>query len=1316
MKFRDLRIWILIFGSMLLIGAYLYQHSKTNQSQLESQGIKAIYLAKHNFIDAFYNYHVQLEGYFKRNFYTWGGGQGQSAAAQMVGLIDRKPKFGIEEIKNLQENPSLDRQIFAQDGISLAKKDSAFLIKVKGFRFFLDDTTRSGDLPELNNNLLTEKIGEVLGQTFDRNSLVGRGFEVDHSVPVYSLMENNIQSLFFDRLFVLDSAGAAIYPNEVAGLPVIDTDSLKGTLNVGERELTLSISGDEYQGFLSPAVIGNQVFYLLGTKEKSQFESVALRINFKVLSTFLTLLLLIFVSIPIISIFNLGDGDVLTKKRVLGLGLSLIVVMVILGFFSFSLVQNYRSHIPSDQYVRDLKFSFSEQIDSLKSSLDRFRIHLERGSIGSDTVIQSLNRKNNVNEFLEFDLMGNIQNMLIPDTTAVDGSIDFGNFPFVSIANRDYVQALPESPEKHFISAHFSKSTGNLEGVISKRAGSLGYALTFSLDSLAPKISQNQRFFIFKPDGKVLLKSQKVNIPINYMQEGVGEQKWEEIRTLMGNNQNAAYEHVWKTPIYVNGHEYEALLSRIPSREFVAENWVLYLEDKNLQHTLHSLASLEAITVFLPYLLVLVLLGLLTLITNKSSIYLAFEDFSFAWYSPSPAKRTKFIWLNVILFFDLILFVGVYLFLPLSIFHIYLWSALFAIQSGSCNFLMLSTSGTVGQKKNINGFLIMVTLLWLILAFLLVVLSRGSTDPFYFSLSILVLILMGFLQVLCHYLSNTGKFPRLAPDMWSPDSTIGKVHRWLNDFWNKLTGVHVDKRVYALNFLLWLLIIGFLPGYFIHRQIFNQEKFIWDQISSEEEPEIQGDSITDAFYLELIGIHEEFRRTNFGRFSNQDDELIRDFIAPPHEVLVKAFKRPPNFVLGEFFKKGFLGKILKSNLLLLLPLFLVLIWLFNMIMRLGNKIYLIDYHFAYGSSSLPHAARKQRYSFIIGVDALRSRAWVSHEFGLTSEELLFINAGEDSLEMPAPEPHHKGVVLENLHCLGNAEGVLQAILTFRKKYSGKSHYFFVTSGKPLQEILRADTPKQQRLMITEVFSEYLFQYVPLDFQNEAITLPYIDQEWELLGMDEREHFKQRAESVLFNDPKTLELATEIAYGPNAHAISSLITEELSRDPLEQPLSLERYEKCILSIQRYNKSYFLNIWAELSLKERKMVYNYATEGFINFFNRETMTALIQKGIIKMNAGRDGLVLFSKSFRNFVCLFVSEEDLSRFKQDERKSGNAKMIQAAVFSFVLICIALISFYDPNILNETSAYISGILGLLGTVYSILAKGFTKVPELDNS
>ncbi|WP_339676525.1 hypothetical protein [Cyclobacterium marinum] len=1324
MKFRDLRVWIFIFGIMLLIGAYLYQHSQTNQNQLESQGIKAIYLVKQNFLDSFYNYHVQLEGYFKRNFYAWAAKDGQKAASPMVEMFDKAPKFGVEKIHNFKADERPEPQLFANDGIALIHKDTSYRVKVKGFRFFLNDKTKDGNLPTLDFISLKRNIEEKLPNTLSQEKFTGRAFEVDHSVSINDLMAGNVQSLFFDRLFILDQSGMAIYPKGVAGLPVVNVDSLSHKQTVGERELGLKISGNEYKAFLSPAMIGNQVFYLLGAKEKSRFERVALKINFKILSAFITLLTLIFVSIPVISIFNLGDGDVLTKKRVMGLGLSLIMVMVISGFFFFSLFQNYENEYASEKNLHNVKSAFYLEVQQLINELEIFKEVIGNNIEDTKQSEVEINNDKEINEFLKFDLEGNILRMLLPKMDSSRNNIDFGIFPFISIANRDYVQKLKAvKEEKYFISAHSSKSTGELEGVISKKDKGVGFALTFQLDAIVPKISKNHRFFIFKPDGKVLLISKKVNTPVNYLQDGIGQEKWQEIKTLIENNKNAGDDKLWKTPIYVNGHEYQALLSPISSENFNTENWVLYLEDTNLQHALHSLASLEGIAVFVPYLLVLVLLGLLTLVTRKSSIYLSFEDFSFAWYSPSPRKRLRFLWLNTILLLDVILFIGIYLFLPLSIFKIYLWSALFAIQSGTCNFLLLATVGKDDGKKNINAFLVMACLLWVVLASILAYftfLSQVGTQ--YFILTLFFIFLIAAMQVLCYYLYQTPKFPTVRFSKWDRTKTLFKLHRAFTQFWIRLTGAPVDKRVFAINLLLWLMIVGFLPGYFIHRQIFNQEKIIWNYVSEMEDiteqygvmadslkqmklPEETIDSLP-PFYMDLIKIHEEFRRNNFGRFSNQDDELIANFIAAPNQALIKAFNTKPNISS----EKSNLWDAICSNVFFLMVLFLVLIWLFKMIMVLGNKIYLIDYHFTNAFGLLPEGVEKQDNSFVIGVDAAKSRDWVLQQFGWQSEELLLVSLSRgEEMEMPEIKPIHKGVILENFHCLEDTNTLLSTMIAFQKNYGRKGLGLFVTSGRPLQEILPNEMSKQSKLLITEIFSDYLFQYVPIDFDNQKITLPFVGAEAKFIDEESKESYGQRMRSVLFNDEKTHDLAREIAYGPNAKAIASLITEEISRDELELPLSQERYEKCVLAIQRHNKAYYMNIWTELSLKERKMVYNYATEGFINFFNKETMTTLIQKGIVKMNPAMDRLVLFSESFRNFVCVFISEEEVARFKQDESRSGNAKMIQAAVFSFVLICIALISFYDPNILNETSAYISGFLGLVGTIYSLLAKGFGK-------
>src|SRR5690606_10278027 len=111
-------------------------------------------------------------------------------------------------------------------------------------------------------------------------------------------------------------------------------------------------------------------------------------------------------------------------------------------------------------------------------------------------------------------------------------------------------------------------------------------------------------------------------------------------------------------------------------------------------------------------------------------------------------------------------------------------------------------------------------------------------------------------------------------------------------------------------------------------------------------------------------------------------------------------------------------------------------------------------------------------------------------------------------------------------------------------------------------------------------------------------------------------------------------------------------------------------------------------------------------FINYSNRDTLTELIQKGIFTIIPGEEGLVLFSSSFRNFVTLLISEKEKFQFREDERKHGNVANIRTAAFSFIFLSVGIISYYDPSVLNKTSAYVSGIIGLIGTITSFLSKG----------
>src|SRR5690606_34589320 len=349
---------------------------------------------------------------------------------------------------------------------------------------------------------------------------------------------------------------------------------------VGNRHFRLNVSSVDQEIFSTELKLGFQQLYLIGAKESEHFRQVALRINFNLLSAFIIGLMIILVSIPIVSIVKMDTGDILSKAKVYGVGLSLIMLSLILGF-AISYIRHQTQPKEYPEMVLKIKNQFIEQ-------LAPFSAILEGSAAGSK--VDSL-----TNELLLFNKRGMIEEMKM---NSLQANLHFEK-PFVSIANRDYVQQVFSNRQLHaksFISAHYSQSTGKLEGVISKSlSDSTGKALTFKLDSLLNEKRKDERFFIFKKDGQIIFNSDKIKILVTKLEEAIGERKWTEIRTLLNNNQSYAEDTVfWKIPLYVNGYEYEGILTKIPTERYDQSLWTLFLVDHNLQHSLTSLTAVEA--------------------------------------------------------------------------------------------------------------------------------------------------------------------------------------------------------------------------------------------------------------------------------------------------------------------------------------------------------------------------------------------------------------------------------------------------------------------------------------------------------------------------------------------------------------------------------------------------------------------------------------------------------------------------------------------------------------------------------------------------
>jgi len=1321
MKFKDIRVWIFIFGLVSLVAVYLYQQSKTNREQLEYQSVKAIHLAKQSFLENYYSYNIQLEEFLARNFFRIIDSDPKSPASEMVAIVDKEKKFNISKIRAIPYSEKASAQML-QSSIDVIKKDTLNYFTIQNYLF--DFSKRLGNSQVLDNgksliNQVQETIAWEFVETEVGESLTGL-FQIDHFVPIDELMKNNFQTHFFDELYVLDESGEVLWPGDSKGIQLLTPDettpeiSEKGVTltNKGQSKVKLLISTKPYEGFVSPFMLGDKSFYLLGVKDSKQFQQVAYRIDFSVLSAFLLGLLLIFISIPVISIFTMSEGDILTKGRIFGVGISLIVLTLVVGF-ALAFMQNQRAIPNFDGVVEEIEEKFSSQIKEFDAKLKLITGDIDPSQL--DAVLSPL--PPGINELILFSYEGKISSLIFPVSDGLK-KIDFKSNPFISIASRDYVKEIKDTQRNSYISAHYSKSDGNLEGVISQRMTEKeGKAITFRLADAENKLGAQHRYFVFKPNGQVLLKSDKVNTPVTNLQNVIGENKWAELQKLVLNNDNPGQEQVWEIPIFVNGLEYHGRLKRLPLENFSTSVWLIFLVDEHLKDTLFVLTTFESLAVLLPYFLILAILSLLNLLANPLNTYLSSRNFSFSWYSPSLAKRNQFLLSNYMLVIQIILYLSVYWFIPLNIFSVFLWAVVFSCQAGLCNFILIHPQevGKYGSRE--FNFMAPAFLMWLVAVSALLYLSFVSLNSEYFFTSLVIVIFLLAMQGGCFYAMLQNKLPKLNPNFpkkIKEMSLLTSIHFRLTKLWNFITQIQVEKRIFSLNFLLWLSIIGFIPGYIIHRQVFFQEIYLWDAESTENLQTERNKSF-HGLYLDLMLNHEKLRRLNFSRIANNAEEQVYNFISPKMEDMIASFNLDRNWQKENKYKvqKTILdvisGKLGEKPLFLICLVLLVLLS-FNLLLRLSKRIYLTDYLFSYNSKKLPESCLNQTYNFIISIDNHKALEWIDFHFNTSEEKRLVINCSLSSKELPSLEEGKDAVVIENFHNLVELEDFISNIQELRETYFFSGRSIFITSGISLQDMLTSVESPKHRLLVTELMQPFLFYIVPLNFNHRPTPIPFIGSTTEGLPAEKVDRLKSLIKSRLFNDTKIFQLNQEIGYGANSEALASLLTDEIANDDWESALAADRYEKIILSIQRFNKAYFMTVWQKLNLKEKKMVYYFASEGFINYTNRETMAALSQKGVLTLNYQKDYVTLFSKSFRNYVLLNTSSEELDAFKRDERRKGNTKLIQAASISFVFICIAILSFYDPNILDTTSAYISAAIGLAGTVYSFFYKGFRNI------
>lgn len=1199
---KTVKIWLVLLPVILIIGVVLYMQSYKNQQELENQLTRSVEASKNDIVRALEDYYTRVQAHFVR--------VGSAEAA-----LSRPNARTKDEAKNLTEiiawKPTYSNPMFlspSSDFDDSLNFKNGMVIK-NGLVVPIENLQNDYNID------LFKKAFTILESTPKElvNSVV-----VDLEIPISELLRKQSTNKIFEHFFITFDDGTILYPADEAGIKLfipsdIEIDTL-GVTNSGTDMIQLNYSGNQTRAYVSPIPIENKQLYAVGLISEDTYQKVGMRLDFSKLSMLILFLLILIALVPILGVMNLSPGDNLTQNKVTQVGISLVCLTIIIGY-SLSQFKNEPDPVAEQSELVD-------QLEcSLRDSLTIYKATLE--SFNNFKLLENL--KVNFNEIIAFRSNGYVDKIFFKN--AKKPLIDFsGDSSAIDLSQREYFTFFNSNPSHSntFLNSHYSRSDGQLESVISKDfesadkgseiSGINAITFKFKVDSI---LSNHYRFLALKENGKILLKSNKISSPIATIQEGINQEKWGEISSLMRNN-SQSQAHI-ETSLYLNGNFYTGVLKRVAIDGFDENVWLLFLVNENISHAFSSLSSAESISLLSIYFMALVFSLLIQKYSRRSLDKQGTKAFLYSWLEPNATNLPR---LNYLIFAYIIYAVGLIgMYYTAEISHTDML-LLLIYSSFLISFVNLSTSINSMTFDDFTEFKV----------------QRYSMRSI-----ILAGINVVLLVFICFWNAQI-----IIPSLALTFLACGIVYVWFLVIKPKVSLNKRSKNITIPTFLsLWFLIIGFLPGYFLQSKTQIYEQAIWNaseiNILKDDDPEN-----LDSFYSQ----YELDRRKFLTWMADPFDEKIENFIAPNRQVFKSAMDR------GSLSLPSF--SVLLTNLLTVILMLILFVLFVNIIQNI------VFYPF-FGFKRKWVNFSKPKLFFCCPQSG-GTAEMVKKK--INESQLQTINLLDADLTYPdlinAEKTH---ILIQNIHCLKNQLDIIPIL----NKLLDQKKSIIISSGKSWDELFARLKEIDDQVIFAETFTEFEFHTLPINLQS----------------------FKA--------DPNV-----------KKHVL------------LHQA---ENEEKMQLGIAQ-----FADIWSELNFQEKLVCYSFSMERFLNKSRKNAIHELIRKGIlVKINSldsfptadqkvsedsqeeeEMDSTLewqkyeFFSRLFQTYILTHVSKEEIKGFRDFESKNGNSRMIQVSAVSFVLICFALISIFDRTFLNEIYAYLTGTLGLLGSLYALLNRGFS--------
>lgn len=1163
--------------AIIIVAFMLFQQSNTNKRELDQQAIRNMELVKGNFQVAFQSFSNQ--------------------------------KLQVERKRILDKSPN--SQVLAFDYFNFVSIDSIILVQEK-----------AQEVPILILNISTSQ---------------------QDSISLDQLFAKINNQDFFKPVFLTDQSGDILYPRSEIGKSLRLSDDNSALLPTNKQEI---IYYDErHLIYYTPVLIGNYKFYLVGAIKLKDFESIGWKVDFTNLTILVFLLGLMLFSLPIFSFFGLTKSDKLTRFGVFSVGLSLVGILVIVGF-GFSFFNNH--HPIKDTDHENIRQEIKDTIQKTLQSKIAFLDHWDT----SATTLFKGRITNSANELIKINNIGGIKEFYN------DGQRDNSNQIFRSLRHREYFRYFLEQFEfeddekfndpkskDYYIGSHYSLANSKQESVISrfKQDSNHVEAITFFWKDSLTKYDLDREFLLFKENGLLIHKSPRIKIAADSLPQLLSTKKWEEIEGIMKSNSIQSSNFEWEIPLYLDGHAFNGYLMMVSKTDTLAFDqplWMLYLQDEHLEHVYSSLVTFETTLFIFFYLLMLAIISMANKLNKSKSKNKTLEKFAYNYLYPNKSRVKNFeylIWFMVIYIFIIIYFYhlpsihffGVFTILIIATFHfkVIMYMMLGPSWQKSNNLLTTEENRRIiRNSRNIEisrFFWIMGVIIAIAFGFLF-----GLIPILQYFILFIWIVGSSYFTFEKRLKIAENKIPKINP-------SDGSMSKGQTNHHPSLTFFHY---IYTSFFIMWIFMIGFVPGYIIYSKVHQYESKNWEPQKNNKDFE----STPDNFWQ----TYDEGRRLFFGALTNQNASQVKAFIYADRRLIqpksanielvyFKSLIRP-----FEKIKESFLWSL--SVTILFLMILALFIWI---VYTLTKKIYFLDFEgFLYHHQNHNTSTLSQKV-FLCGLDSENYPKWIQDLIDLGKYEITDCTSNptlkwQESL---LPELKDKNIwIIKNVHCLPEITVLLERLPPIINSLNDNL-YLIISSGLSWKQLLyQLENPKQ-KMIFSQLFSSFHFEYVPIEL-----------------------------------DPNLKIIS------PNDEKAGMLI--------------------------RSRKAYFYNIWSEMSFDEKKICYYFSQEGFFNYANKPILIELIQKGILVPRSILEGKesselfpILFDKHFRLFILNNITEDEVQAFKRDEEKFGNASSIRIAVFSFILLSVALISYFDKNFLDQASAFVAGITGALGGIYSLV-------------